>query len=311
MLTRGEEVCVKLKRINNFVPVIVFALTFLLFTTSAFALQLGDRNLSLNSRGEDVRQLQQELSKLNYNVGPIDGMFGPMTQRAVVSFQGDNNVPTTGLFGPLSLAALRQVTSRSNSTYTVVRGDMLWSIAQRHNVTVDEIVRANNLSNPNNIFVGQVLTIPNGSGATTPAPAPTPAPVQQRGAVATPWAQVNPMWARGTTATVIDVQTGLSFTVRRFGGSNHSDVEPLTTADRNTMFQIYNSQWSWSRRPIVVIINGQRIAASMNGMPHGGGAISNNNFGGHFCIHFLNSRTHGTGVVDAAHQNAVQRAVGQ
>ena len=31
----------------------------------------------------------------------------------------------------------------------------------------------------------------------------------------------------------------------------------------------------------------------MNGMPHGGQKITTNNFNGQFCIHFLNSRTHG------------------
>ena len=44
-------------------------------------------------------------------------------------------------------------------------------------------------------------------------------------------------------------------------------------------------------------------------MPHGTCAITNNNFDGHFCIHFYNSRTHGTNRVDEAHQNCVARAM--
>ena len=46
----------------------------------------------------------------------------------------------------------------------------------------------------------------------------------------------------------------------------------------------------------------------MNGMPHGTSTL-NNNFDGHFCIHFYNSRTHGTDRVDEDHQNAVARAM--
>ena len=272
-------------------------LTFILFfavlgTSSAFALQLGDRNLSINSRGEDVRQLQQELTNLNYSLGSIDGIFGPMTRSAVIAFQRDNNVITTGTFGPLSMAALNSL--KSTRTYTVKPGDTLWLIAQRLDVTVTELVRANNLDNPNILFAGQVLNVP-----------------ATNGAIARPWPQVHTAFARHSTATVIDVETGLSFTVRRYGGINHADVEPLTVADRNIMFRIYGNQWSWNRMPVVVIINGERIAGSMNGMPHAGQSITNNNFNGHFCIHFLDSRTHGTNIVDRNHQSALQQAVGR
>ena len=63
----------------------------------------------------------------------------------------------------------------------------------------------------------------------------------------------------------------------------------------------------WSRRAILILYNGHVYAASMNGMPHGTSTI-NNDFSGHFCIHFLNSRTHETDRVDPDHQSAVQTA---
>ena len=43
--------------------------------------------------------------------------------------------------------------------YTVVRGDTLYSIARRYNTTVAELVRLNDISNPNLIYVGQRLVI--------------------------------------------------------------------------------------------------------------------------------------------------------
>lgn len=287
-----------------YLSTLAFVLVFILLgTSSAFALQLGDRNLSINSRGEDVRQLQQELMNLNYRVGSVDGIFGPITRDAVIAFQRDNNVITTGVFGPISMAALNTLRN-TVTTYTVKPGDSLWLIAQNFEVTLEKLINANSLVNPNVLHVGQVLNLPKNSSQSAPASSPA-------GAIARPWPEVHNAFARHSTATVIDVETGLSFTVRRYGGFNHADVEPLTLADRNTMFRIYGNQWSWNRRPVVVIINGERIAGSMNGMPHAGQSILNNNFNGHFCIHFLDSRTHGSNIVDRNHQNAVQRAVGK
>ena len=47
----------------------------------------------------------------------------------------------------------------------------------------------------------------------------------------------------------------------------------------------------------------------MNGMPHGTQTIKDNNFDGHFCIHFYGSKTHGTKKVDEMHQNCVAEAM--
>jgi LysM repeat protein len=57
-------------------------------------------------------------------------------------------------------------------TYTVQVGDTLFSIAQRFGVTVDVIIRTNNITDPNAIFVGQTLRIPVTGQPPTPPPAP-------------------------------------------------------------------------------------------------------------------------------------------
>ena len=55
----------------------------------------------------------------------------------------------------------------SNNIYVVERGDSLWSIARRYNITVEDLINANNLDNLT-IYVGQELIIPSGSDDTTP-----------------------------------------------------------------------------------------------------------------------------------------------
>jgi len=58
------------------------------------------------------------------------------------------------------------------STYTVVSGDTLGGIAQHFNTTTDTLVQLNKIVNPDQIFPGQVLQLPNGAGnAATSSPA--------------------------------------------------------------------------------------------------------------------------------------------
>lgn len=59
-----------------------------------------------------------------------------------------------------------------NGTYTVASGDSLYGIARRHGVTVSEIQRYNNISNPERLSPGTVLKVP-GQGAGGPSFAET------------------------------------------------------------------------------------------------------------------------------------------
>jgi hypothetical protein len=110
---------------------------------------------------------------------------------------------------------------------------------------------------------------------------------------------------------VIDMETGLAFNVQRRAGKDHADVQPLTKADTAVMKRIYNGKWSWRRKAILVQTDTQLLAASMHGMPHGGDGIPDNNFSGHFCIHFLGSSVHGSGSIDPAHQLMAHKAAGK
>ena len=110
------------------------------------------------------------------------------------------------------------------------------------------------------------------------------------------------------TFQVKDVKTGKVFTVKRWTGANHADCEPASAKDTKIMKSIYG-HWSWKRRPVLVKYNGHVYAGSMNGMPHGTQTIKNNNFDGHFCIHFTGSKTHGSKKVDSQHQNCVKTAL--
>ncbi|WML40218.1 hypothetical protein RCG19_00590 [Neobacillus sp. OS1-2] len=124
------------------------------------------------------------------------------------------------------------------------------------------------------------------------------------------WKEVNQLVPKYTKFTVMDVETGKRFKVQRRAGSHHADVQPLTAKDTKMMKKIYSGKWSWKRRAIIVIYKENWIAASMHGMPHGGGALQNN-FPGHFCIHFYGSTTHRTNSMDLSHMLMVLKASGK
>lgn len=125
-----------------------------------------------------------------------------------------------------------------------------------------------------------------------------------------PWDEADRDFSMYATARIIDIYTGLSFRVQRREGINHADVQPLTAEDTAIMKEIYGGTWSWERKGIIVETGGRRIAASMNGMPHGAGRIEGNNFPGHFCIHFLGSTIHPSGM-DLRHHREILKAAGK
>jgi hypothetical protein len=64
------------------------------------------RPLRQGSNGKNVELMQERLIALQYRPGPVDGWFGPMTDRAVRAFQRDSSPPVDGIVGPITWAAL-------------------------------------------------------------------------------------------------------------------------------------------------------------------------------------------------------------
>ncbi len=70
--------------------------------------------------GTTVQELQQLLTAKGFNPGPIDGIFGPSTLSAVISFQRFNGLDPDGIVGPLTWKALRSApTLKAVSTLAV------------------------------------------------------------------------------------------------------------------------------------------------------------------------------------------------
>jgi hypothetical protein len=124
------------------------------------------------------------------------------------------------------------------------------------------------------------------------------------------WNEVDKLIPRNAVFTVIDIESKKSFQVQRRAGNRHADVQPLTVKDTKIMKSIYDGKWSWKRKPVLIVAGNRLISGSMHGMPHGAGALQND-FPGHFCIHFAGSTTHRTRKVDLSHQIMILKAAGK
>ena len=129
---------------------------------------------------------------------------------------------------------------------------------------------------------------------------------------------IQQLWAKGASYKIYDVKTGIVWWARRWAGSSHADIEPVTAADTARLCQIYgvsNAQeiWDknlWQRRPCLITIGNRTFACSLFGMPHNpdGDTIPDNNMTGQICMHFTNSKGHESGKVDTYHQQAIEYA---
>ena len=279
--------------------------------------------------GDAVRKVQKRLINLGYLSGSADGDYGNMTKNAVKDFQRNNGLSVTGSVNSATLNKLNSSSAKkagstsSSSNGTCKPGDSGDAVrkVQKRLIALGYLSNGSADGSYGNQTKKAVTTFQkqNGLQQTGTVNSATlnklnSSSAKKAGAATGSTQRLD--WfnggkniiPKGATFKVKDIWTGKIFNVKRWSGYNHLDAEPLTRSDTNTMKSIYG-HWSWKRRPILVKYNGRVYAASMNGMPHGTGTISGNGFDGHFCIHFYKSKTHGSGKVDAAHQNCVAIAM--
>lgn len=71
--------------------------------------------LQTGSTGDEVRDLQEILLALGYDIGAADGAFGPSTERAVVAIQSSAGITADGIVGPSTWQAIDEA-DRSEPT---------------------------------------------------------------------------------------------------------------------------------------------------------------------------------------------------
>jgi LysM repeat protein len=154
----------------------------------------GKRVIKRGMVGWDVAVLQFLLATDGFDVGTLDGRFGPRTQAALVAYQRRRQLAPDGVAGSATRSRIcpspgctSKPLPRSSpgAVYRVRRGDTLTAIAARNGTTVAALAEANALD-PNAVLLAgarlQVPTVGVGLGfeAAWPADNVTPESVKAR-----------------------------------------------------------------------------------------------------------------------------------
>ncbi|MBL4936558.1 LysM peptidoglycan-binding domain-containing protein [Clostridium sp. YIM B02515] len=202
--------------------------------------------------------------------------------------------------------------------YKVVSGDTLWALAQKYKTSVDAIMKTNMLV-VDYVMPNQTLTIPVNSKEIVKPVGITmmKARVNNSYGDIYTWENAMRLWTVGTTGALKDLAAGKTFNVRYYGGSNHSDIVPMTQNDTNIMQSIYGD-WSWAnshKRPMVLCFTkggvNYQMAVSLTGMPHSTTDSTTNGMNGHCDLYFYNSTGHADPIIDPVHQANILKANGQ
>lgn len=192
----------------------------------------------------------------------------------------------------------------SYNSYTIQPGDNMWDLSIRFGIPMPELLQANSMTENSLLSAGQKISIPVHN-------IPVKATVSERhGEYLDWWSEAQYVFPIGKIATVTDFQTGRSFQIKRTIGAHHADCEPLTANDAAIIKEVWGGSYSWKERAVIVHVDGRRIAASMASMPHDVQYINDNNFDGHFDLHFKNSTRHVDGAISQGHQDQIQIAAG-
>ena len=222
-------------------------------------------------QSEVIYEMQSCLRSLKLYSGDLTGHFGSKTKDAVMTFQRKNGLTVSGDLNAETVAAIRRAVSSSAAVAESDSGETAASSGSGV-YSLDWFT-----AKDNGVFSSLGLV-------------------------------------RGNYATLRDLGSGKSLRVYIQSAGYHLDVEPATAQDTAVFCAIYgvssSSSITYTRRPALLTTSkGYRIVCSIYGTPHGQQVITNNNFSGQFCLHFLKSRTSGSNKVDSGHQTAIQKAI--
>lgn len=297
--------------------------------TSTASINTASKLLKEGDENSSVKTLQKNLIKLGYLDTNATGFYGPATETAVKKLQKKYGYKADGIAGSATLALVSKLES-GESVSTAAKTTAVKTTSVKTAAIETSVAKTTAVATAVTTAAAVETTDVKAAEAASSEEKDTPK-ITQTNFMPKWFGNVEKTFANGDTATVYDIESGLSFKIKRTYGHNHADCETLTTKDTATMKKIYSGAWSWERRAVIVSVDGLKIAASMSGLPHAGtdkyaanktvssrsggygrgtnlDAVKKNNMNGVFDIHFYGSKNHYNNKVDPKHQALIKTA---
>jgi len=112
-----------------------------------------------------LHRLEHALEEAAQTTRQIQALFQQSEEEGAQKFNengSDKGAPGESLSSAKAPTPGAAPTPSKPLPYTIQPGDTLWDLARRYNTTVDELVRLNNIANPDLIYAGNTLLIPPG-----------------------------------------------------------------------------------------------------------------------------------------------------
>lgn len=228
----------------------------------AYGSTAGQTSYRLGDSGSMVKWIQEALDELDYYDGEITGTYGSKTHDAVQDFQRDHDLSGDGIAGAKTIAAIQDALGDrvGNTGSNAITGKVVYSLDwQVYEKYITSDAHFGINANKNTQY----------------------------------------------KAMLTDIQTGRSFDIKIQSAGNHVDAEPWDSRDTQVLAAIYGKSSGsdlagvYKRRPMIMTTKkGANVLVSIYPEPHGKDTVPDNGYDGQFCLHMVNSKTHGTDRVD-------------
>ena len=271
-----------------------------------------------------VKTLQEKLISLGYLKTNATGYYGSATFAAVKAFQQDNGLKADGIAGNETQTKLFAANGSNNNnnngtgSYSTLKlgmestevkslqqrlidlgymkgsatgyyGDVTFAAVKAfqkaHGLSVDGMAgKATQQALYGNATPGGGSS---GGGASLGA-GKMAGPATSKVKLLHWFNEVKPNIANGDILLVFDPATNYCWNLRAYSRGRHLDADPLTADDTKYMNAAFGGVTTWTPKVVYVqLTNGTWVFATMHNTPHLSSGVSNNNFDGHLCVHFL------------------------
>ena len=112
-----------MKKLTSVLLILLVLMTSIPVSASGYS-----RTMQFTHKGEDVLELQKTLKQMGYYNYNLDGIYGKITEKAVIKFQIDHAIRIDGIAGPETQRTLKNdsMSKKETSSKDYTSGDLYW-----------------------------------------------------------------------------------------------------------------------------------------------------------------------------------------